>query len=334
MMQQTAVEPTARIDAPARASPAAHSAASSAEAAGICSTGRSTSWPRRDGDPSAVAGAHEAAWQRFRTVLGELVAELPGCASRSAVAAPCAGRWRGACGTPASPFRPAFITPMAAVAGAVAQELIGFYRRPGIARAWINNGGDIALHLAPGRSARVGLFADLARLRLGAARPARHRRPLHAARRDAGARRRHQRLARPQLVARHRRQRDGAGGARAAEADAAATVIANAVDVPDPAIHRRPACECKDDSDLGDMPGDGRRAARSRPAQVRGALDAGAARAVRAAAGRPDVGGAAGVPGADGAGVEPFTLMLGHHAASRPPCSAAFVRMPTETQGP
>jgi len=40
----------------------------------------------------------------------------------------------------------------------------------------------------------------------------------------------------------------------AAAADAAATVIANAVDVDDAAIQRRPANTCKDDSDLGDLP--------------------------------------------------------------------------------
>ena len=38
----------------------------------------------------------------------------------------------------------------------------------------------------------------------------------------------------------------------AAGADAAATMIANSVNVEDPAILRRPACELKDDTDLGD----------------------------------------------------------------------------------
>ena len=52
---------------------------------------------------------------------------------------------------------------MAAVAGSVAQEVIGSFARDGVRRAWVNNGGDIALHLAPGTSARVGLFADLSR---------------------------------------------------------------------------------------------------------------------------------------------------------------------------
>jgi hypothetical protein len=41
--------------------------------------------------------------------------------------------------------------------------------------------------------------------------------------------------------------------ATAAMADAAATVIANAVNVEDAAITRRPACEVRDDSDLGEI---------------------------------------------------------------------------------
>ena len=40
----------------------------------------------------------------------------------------------------------------------------------------------------------------------------------------------------------------------AAAADAAATMIANAVDVDHPAIERRPACELDPDSDLGLLP--------------------------------------------------------------------------------
>jgi ApbE superfamily uncharacterized protein (UPF0280 family) len=66
--------------------------------------------------------------------------------------------------------------------------------------------------------------------------------------------------------------------ATAAQADAAATVIANAVDVEDPGIHRLPASECKDDSDLGDIPVTVDVEALA-PAQVRHALEAGAVRA-------------------------------------------------------
>ena len=125
-----------------------------------------------DGDAVAVAAAHDAAWRRFETVLSELVVELPRLRQPIEVVPPMPGtpdpcpvqgvvarRMWHAC----QPFRAEFITPMAAVAGAVAQELIGCYERSGIQRAWVNNGGDIALHLAPDASVRVGLFADLSR---------------------------------------------------------------------------------------------------------------------------------------------------------------------------
>ncbi len=42
-----------------------------------------------------------------------------------------------------------FITPMAAVAGSVAEEILGvMVREARLDRAYVNNGGDIALHLA------------------------------------------------------------------------------------------------------------------------------------------------------------------------------------------
>ena len=209
------------------------------------------------GDPYAVAAAHDAAWARFGHVLDELVRELPllrrptsdGVRPRGVVGA----RMWDACAA----FSPMFITPMAAVAGSVAQELIAFYDRPGIERAWINNGGDIALYLAPGQSARVGVYADLARFdwrnhvegesgilttdgqfEVSAAQPVRGVA-------TSGWRGRSFSLGIADSVT--------VLAATAAEADAAATVIANAVDVDDAAIGRRPASECKDDSDLGDI---------------------------------------------------------------------------------
>nr|NDG07781.1 UPF0280 family protein [Oxalobacteraceae bacterium] len=63
------------------------------------------------------------------------------------------------------PHRAQFITPMAAVAGAVADELIGFFAaEPEIRRASINNGGDIALHLQAGQRYTIGLVTDIASL--------------------------------------------------------------------------------------------------------------------------------------------------------------------------
>jgi ApbE superfamily uncharacterized protein (UPF0280 family) len=250
-----------------------------------------------DGEAPALQAAHEAAWGRFAGVLEELVAELP--ALRRPVSAEAA---MGTCGQGAmhsglqgevarrmwaaclplalQAGRPAYITPMAAVAGAVAEEIVAAYRRPGIARAWVNNGGDIAVHLAPGQALRVGLCAELARLdlerstalgpdglagrfELGASQPARGVA-------TSGWRGRSFSLGIADAVT--------VLADTAAQADAAATVIANAVDVDAPGIRRRPASALKDDSDLGDIPVtvDVPRLA---PAQVEQALQAGARRA-------------------------------------------------------
>ena len=230
------------------------------------------------GKPQAVAAAHEAAWQRFCSVLGELVLELPLLRQRVGaeclLRSPVARRMWQAC----APFRAGFITPMAAVAGSVAQELIGFYNRPGIERAWLNNGGDIALHLAPGQSVRAGVFADLARFDL---------QDLDRIATDGEFEVTADMPVRGVATSGWRGRSFSLGiadsvtvlAATAAEADAAATVIANAVDVQDAGIHRRPANECKDDSDLGELPvtiGVDTLA----PAQVRRALEAGAVRAL------------------------------------------------------
>ena len=211
-----------------------------------------------DGNATAVEAAHTAAWQRFETVLGELVHELP--LLRAPVAGPCAlqgviaRRMWLACRA----VRSGFITPMAAVAGSVADELIGCYRREGVARAWVNNGGDIALHLAPGQSLRVGLFADLARFDAAAARDA-----IGGGLAVDGAFELHSPLPVRGVATSGWRGRSFSLGiadsvtvlARtAAQADAAATVVANAVNLDDPRIQRRPACELKDDSDLGAIP--------------------------------------------------------------------------------
>lgn len=206
------------------------------------------------GKAGAVEAAHAAAWQRFATILDELVGELP--TLRRPVAGPCPLRGRIACRMwwACRPYRSGFITPMAAVAGAVAQELIACYQRDGIRRAWVNNGGDIALHLAPGQSLRVGLYADLARLdaqqlqhglALDGHFDVLHALPVRGVA-TSGWRGRSFSLGIADSVTVLARS--------AAQADAAATVIANAVNLDDPRILRRPACELKDDSDLGSIP--------------------------------------------------------------------------------
>ena len=235
-----------------------------------------------EGEALAVQLAHEAAWQRFFTLLSELVAELKALRQPLPADGPLpktggrldgrvARRMWAAC----VPYRASFITPMAAVAGAVAQELIACYHRHGVDRAWVNNGGDIALHLAPGRSARVGLFADLARFDIGSGAPldidaqftVDAAQPVRGIA-TSGWRGRSFSLGIADSVT--------VLAATAAQADAAATVIANAVNTDDPAIVRRPASECKDDSDLGDLPVT-RDVPSLAPGAVRDALDAGTA---------------------------------------------------------
>jgi len=187
-------------------------------------------------------------------VLDELVCELPELrqplGDRCELAGPVARRMWQAC----QPYRAGFVTPMAAVAGSVAQELIEHYARPGIQRAWVNNGGDVALHLAPGESIRVGLFADLARFDAAAAVL-----PLQT----DGHMTVHATLPVRGVATSGWRGRSFSLGiadsvtvlARtAAQADVAATLIANAVNVPDARIERRPANELRHDTDLGDRP--------------------------------------------------------------------------------
>lgn len=205
-----------------------------------------------DGEPAAILDAVERAWARFQGVLTELVAELPvlrlPVEQATALRGPIARRMRDACW----PHRARFITPMAAVAGAVADEMIGFFRdEPRIRRAYVNNGGDIALHLACGQQFAIGLFADLARVKrreqltldgdftVAADTPVRGVA-------TSGWRGRSFSLGIADSVTILARG--------AAEADAAATMVANAVDVDDPAILRKPASELKDDTDLGERP--------------------------------------------------------------------------------
>jgi len=204
------------------------------------------------GPDAALAEARERGWQRFATVLEELVAELPllrqpveqGTGVRGAVAK----RMVAAC----FPYRRVFITPMAAVAGAVADEVLAAMMNggPGIKKAYVNNGGDIALALGPGEAFRIGVIADIDRA-------TRHgqRLPLDGAFEVTAA------LPVRGVATSGWRGRSWSLGiadsvtvlaADGAAADAAATMIANAVDVDHAAIERRRACDVDDDSDLGE----------------------------------------------------------------------------------
>jgi len=199
-----------------------------------------------DGERVDIERALSACWCRFVQILPELVVELSVLRQPLTQAAwmqsPVARRMVRACW----PHRSQFITPMAAVAGAVADELIGFFAaEPGIQRASINNGGDIAIHLQAGQQYSVGLVTDIAnfsaepqgRFDVDAAMPVRGIA-------TSGWRGRSMSLGIADSVT--------VLAECAAVADAAATMIANAVNVQHSAIERAPANTLKDDTDLGE----------------------------------------------------------------------------------
>ncbi|HEY0834292.1 MAG TPA: UPF0280 family protein, partial [Azospirillum sp.] len=116
------------------------------------------------GAADAVQAALRAAARRFPDILPALCAELdrlrtPLTAGGAPVGTgPVARRMAEAC----RPHRHVFITPMAAVAGAVADEvLMAMTAAADLRTAYVNNGGDIAFHLAPGARLTAGLVADV-----------------------------------------------------------------------------------------------------------------------------------------------------------------------------
>ena len=203
-----------------------------------------------DGKADAIARALDSAWSRFQQVLPELVDELAllrqAVRSDRAFEGAVAKRMQAACW----PHRAQFITPMAAVAGSVADEMIEFFScEPDLQRAAINNGGDIALQLQANASYRIGLVTDIAQfsaqpdavdgsLVICAADPVRGIA-------TSGWRGRSLSLGIADSVT--------ALASSAAHADAAATMIANAVNVEHAAIRRAPAHTVKDDTDLGSL---------------------------------------------------------------------------------
>ncbi|WP_206188427.1 UPF0280 family protein [Parasedimentitalea denitrificans] len=195
-----------------------------------------------DGDRKVAFAAAEA---RFETVLEELVMELPLLQSQITRHSPSPnGTIARRMDQAIRPHCQTFVTPMAAVAGAVADTVLEAMRvATPIQRAYVNNGGDIALHLGPGQTFVTAMNdhqgQDLGRIDIshasgvgGIATSGRHGRSLSLGIADSVT-----------VLAK-----------TAAQADAAATLIANAVDLPGHlAIYRQPASDLQDDSDLGEQ---------------------------------------------------------------------------------
>src|SRR6266567_375050 len=199
--------------------------------------------------PRELDAAYRAAAARFVGVLDELCSEL------SYLRRPCASEAKWPHGSVAGRMAAAvmpysseyFITPMAAVAGAVAEEILAtIVSTAELSRAYVNDGGDIALHLSPGEKFVVGMVE-------------RPDRPSLLGTTTVCS----EDLVRGIATSGWRGRSFSLGIAdavtvladRAAAADAAATIIANAVDLPGhPAIIRLPARDLAPDSDLGDCP--------------------------------------------------------------------------------
>ena len=180
---------------------------------------------------------YQAATDRFQTLLPGIVSDLPRLRNRlsetSRFTDPVAIRMAAA----VRPHTAVFVTPMAAVAGAVADEVLAaMLASANPAKAYVNNGGDIAFYLSedanfkalgPAGEITISSNDNVRGIATSGWRGRSHSRGIA----DAVT-----------VLAR-----------TAAEADVAATLIANAVDLPGhPAITRRPAFQINPDSDLGD----------------------------------------------------------------------------------
>ena len=199
------------------------------------------------GNTGEVKVAYQAAAKRFVTVLDELCGELSLLRQPARIGGPePVGVIARRMMTAVLPHSErTFITPMAAVAGAVAEEILGTMTRAAkLARAYVNNGGDIALHLARGEHFVVGMVE-------------RPDRPSLFGKVELRA----TQLVRGIATSGWRGRSFSLGIAdavtvladRTAMADAAATIIANAVDLPDhPSVTRVPASELAPDTDLGE----------------------------------------------------------------------------------
>lgn len=221
------------------------------------------------GAPNEVEAAYRNATSRFFTVLDELCGELeflrrPASEDGRPPSGSIAQRMCAAVRPYASRM---FITPMAAVAGAVAEEILEAMTTTAcLTRACVNNGGDIALHLAASEHFTVGMVE----LRDRSPDPTLD--PTFRKPQDAGHPRScglfgsmvidFQQPIRGIATSGWRGRSFSLGIAdavtvlsdKAAVADAAATVIANAIDLPGhSAIDRVCARELDPDSDLGDL---------------------------------------------------------------------------------
>lgn len=201
-----------------------------------------------NGSRQAVSAAYESAARRFVAILDELCGEL---ALLRRPARKNSERPRGVVArrmfAAVEPYcEDRFITPMAAVAGSVAEEILETMTAAGtLKRAYVNNGGDIAVHLGIRQSYKIGMVERPGRPSLFGLLEITSADSVRGIA-SSGWRGRSFSLGIADAVT--------VLASCAAAADAAATVIANAADLPGhPAVTRVPASDISPDSDLGEL---------------------------------------------------------------------------------
>jgi ApbE superfamily uncharacterized protein (UPF0280 family) len=201
-----------------------------------------------NGSPRAVSAAYEAAARRFVSILDEICSELPLLRGRARKNSerPCRAVAQRMFAAVEPYCEDCFITPMASVAGAVAEEILeSMTAASTLDRAYVNDGGDIAIHLNDCQSYKIGMVERPDRPSLFGALEIATADPVRGIA-TSGWRGRSFSLGIADAVT--------VLADSASAADAAATVIANAVNLADhPAIKRVPARELSPDSDLGDL---------------------------------------------------------------------------------
>jgi len=200
------------------------------------------------GDSREVQRAYQAAAARFVNVLDELCAELPLLRAEAVPGGPSPnGKIARRMAAAVAPYASrTFITPMAAVAGAVAEEILETMTSTArLAKAYVNDGGDIALHVESGEHFVIGMVERPDRRSLFGTATITSDEPIRGIA-TSGWRGRSFSLGIADAVT--------VLGESAAQADAAATIIANAVDLPgSPRIVRVPARSLAPDSDLCEL---------------------------------------------------------------------------------
>ncbi len=198
--------------------------------------------------PDVVRQAHRLVTRHFPKILPGLGEELAALRKPVATSAKFDSAVAQRMADAALPFADVYVTPMAAVAGAVAEEVLRIIMAAGpIEKAFVNDGGDIAFHLEPGQSLKFGVAGDFSE----GATPVINGTIVLAAEQGlggiatSGAHGRSFSLGIADSVTVLART--------AAVADVAATLIANAVNVDSKAVTRKAASKLDPDTDLGDL---------------------------------------------------------------------------------